>query len=161
MNKKLATIIPLVLLMSSTFAMPVLAAEPPQYGPETVTIVTYKEIEGTTEHKWDVVYNSNYYAVKVYSKGRRLMGWEVEKNKQTIVAERDFVSDPEVNPPLFGYKQIGYFDYCEYHVKEHRWNAVYDNDFYTLKIYTEAGNNILLGWQIFKNGQLISTRSFI
>ncbi|NIO43969.1 MAG: hypothetical protein GTN36_00215 [Candidatus Aenigmarchaeota archaeon] len=159
MKKEFALIIPLILM--SAFAVPALAAESPQYGPKTITIVDYMGVEDVTEHKWDVIYNSNYYATRIYSKGQRLLGWEIEKNKHSIVSERDFVSDTETNPPLCGYKTVTYFDYEGYDVKEHNWKCLYDNDFYVIKIYTENGNNMLLGWQIFRNGQLVSTRAFI
>jgi hypothetical protein len=54
---------------------------------------------------------------------------------------------------------ISYFDYQDYYVKEHRWDCVYDNDFYGVKVYGEG--NSLLGWQIFENSQEVSSRSFI
>jgi hypothetical protein len=158
MNKQLAVIMPLVLL--STFTVPALATSPPQYGYETTTHVDYKGHEAI-KHSWDVVYNSDYYEVNIYNWENRLYGWEIKKNKDTTISERDFVSDSKTNPPLCSNELISYFDYKGFHVKEHKWLCVYDNNFYVVKIYTEDGKRILLGWQIFKNSQLISIKSFI
>ncbi len=162
MNKMAIAMLPLMLLAS--LPMPAFAAEPPAYSIEMISEVVYKGVEAI-EHKWHVVYNSNHYTVKIYSDDRRMLGWEITKDlpgdEHIVISERDFVSDTERNPPLFGFKTVSYFDYCEYNVKEHKWRAVYDNDYYTLKIFTEEGKRIFLGWQIFKNGQLISTRRFI
>ena len=109
------------------------------------------------EHKWYCTYNSDFYTVKFYSENNRLLGWQIFKNYQ-LISIKDFTST-EVQPPLCSNEMNRYFDYQGHHVKEHEWNCVYDNDSYKINVYSES--NLLLGWQIFKNLQLVSFKSFI
>lgn len=161
MNKMAVAMLPLMLLAS--LPMPTFAAEPPACSGEMISEVDYNGIEAV-EHKWYCLYNSNHYTVKFYSKNRRLLGWEITKDlpgdAHIVISERDFTEDG-TNPPLCGYETISYFDYEEYHVKEHKWRCIYDNDFYVIKVYTQDGSSILLGWQIFKNWHVVSSKRFI
>jgi len=165
MNKKLLALTMLPMLTLSLLPAKTEAATvaPPACSNQMISQVDYKGIEAT-EHKWYCAYNSNFYTLRFFSKDRRLLGWRITKDlpgdKHIIISERDFTAD-EVNPPLCSYKQVRYFDYAGYHVKEHKWQCIYNNDYYVIKVYTQAGSNILLGWQIFKNWQIISSRSFI
>lgn len=163
MNKKLSVLVMLPLILLSSLPMPAFAAAPPACSNQMISQVDYNGINAT-EHKWHCVYNSNFYTVKFFSKNQRLLGWKITKdlpgNVHITISERDFTEN-DLNPPLCSKKTIRYFDYEGYRVKEHKWQCVYDNDFYVIKVYSQGGSNLLLGWQIFNNWQLVSTRKFI
>jgi hypothetical protein len=163
MNKKLiSTMLSLVTMLS--FAMPafatpmtVLTPEQPACSSEMIRYFDYNGYH-VKEHKWYCVYNSDFYTVKFYSENSRLLGWQIFKNYQ-LISTKDFTSVKDVQLPLCSGEMNRYFDYQGHHVKEHGWNCVYDNDSYKINVYSEG--NLLLGWQIFKNSQLTSFKSFI
>lgn len=157
MNKN---IIPLMLsfVLMSTFAMPTLALGQPQFGSETISNVVYHGYDAT-ERKWEGIYNSNLYTIKIINNDHRLYGWEIQKNRNEILSQRDFISDKATNPPLCSDETISYVNYKGQSIKVHTWSCVYDNDYYKINIYSK--DSFLLGWQIFKNLQLVSMKSFI
>lgn len=156
MNKKIIPVI-LSLVLMSTISMPALAANPPQFGSEVITHISYHGYD-ITEHKWGGAYNSDLYTVKIYNYDHRLLGWQVLKNGNSVVTERNFISSA-TNFPLCSDETISYVDYKGQTIKMHSWNCVYESDYYKINIYSK--DSFLLGWQIFKDRQLISIKSFV
>lgn len=154
MNKMAIAMIPLILL--SVLPTSVFAAGQPTCSGEIITYFDYNGYH-VKEHKWYCVYNSDFYTVKFYSENNRLLGWQIFKNNQ-LISIRDFTT-ANTQLPLCSDEMNRYFDYQGYHVKEHGWNCVYDNDYYRVNVYSDGSS--LLGWQIFKNNQIVSNRSFI
>ena len=156
MNKKLIPVM-LSLVLMSTFAMPTFAVSPPQFGSEIITQINYK-VYDITEHKWEGAFNSNLYTVNIYNFGNRLLGWQILMNRNAVISERNFISS-STNLPLCSDKTVSYIDYKGQTIQLNSWNCLYDNSYYKINIYSKG--SLLLGWQIFKNGQLVSFKSFV
>jgi hypothetical protein len=158
MNKKLIPVM-LSFVIMSTFSIPALAtqADQPMCSGKIIRYFDYNGFH-VKEHKWYCTYNSDSYTIKFYSENDKLLGWQIFENGQ-IISKRDFTLTISAQLPLCGGEMNIYFDYKDRSVKEHRWDCTYGSDVYKIKVYSE--NSLLLGWQIFQNSRIVSSRSFL